>query len=121
MDEINPDWCLQWDHHILLEEKSINISPSDYPVASITQPGRLFEVLAMVLDKIRELYGIPLIGYVRYEPFVLPNDDHREYYIFPDAEMKARVLIYDREDLKNDKGAMHRGSIPAKVGFWVGL
>ena len=34
MDEINPDWCLQWEHQILLEEKSINISPSDYPVDS---------------------------------------------------------------------------------------
>ena len=55
MDEINPDWCLQWEHHILLEENSINISPSDYPVASITQPGRFFEVIAMVLAKIRDL------------------------------------------------------------------
>ena len=67
MEEINPDWCLQWEHQILLEEKSIQISSSDYPVASITQPGRLFEVLAMFLAKIRDLYGIPLIGYVRDE------------------------------------------------------
>ena len=75
MDEINPDWCLQWEHQILLEENSVNVSPSDYPVASISQPGRLFEVLAMVLAKIRDLYGIPIIGYVRDEPFVLPNYD----------------------------------------------
>ena len=81
MYEINPDWCLQWEHQILLEEKSVNISPSDYRVTSITQPGRFFEVLVMVLANIRDLYGIPLIGYVRDEPFVLPNDDHREYYI----------------------------------------
>ena len=105
MDKINPDWCLQWDHQILLEEKSINTSPSDYPVASITQPGRFFEVIAMVLAKIRDRYGIPLIWYVRYEPFVLPNDYHREYYNCPDAEMKARVMIYDQENLKTDKVA----------------
>ena len=24
MEKINPDWCLQWEHQILLEEKSIN-------------------------------------------------------------------------------------------------
>ena len=65
MDEINPDWCLQWEHQILLEEKSVNIYPSDYPVASITRPGRLFEVLLIVLAKIRDLYGIRIIGYVR--------------------------------------------------------
>ena len=95
MDEINPDWCLQWEHQILLEEKSVTISPSDYPVASISQPGRLFEVLAMVIAKIRDLYGIPIIGYVHDEPFVLPSDDHPEYYNCPNAEMKARVMIYD--------------------------
>ena len=103
--KINPDWCLQWENNILLEEKIINISPSDYTVASISQPGRLFEVIAMVLAKIRDLC-IPLIGYVRDEPFVLPNDDHREYYIFSDAEMKAWVMIYDQEDSKTDKVAM---------------
>ena len=106
MDEINPYWCLQWEHQILLEEKSINISLSNYHVASITQPGRLFEVLAMVLAKIRYLYGIPLIGYVRNEPFVLTNDDHREYYNCPDAEMEAWIMIYNKEDLKTDKVAM---------------
>ena len=106
MEEINPDWCLQWEHQILLEEKSVNISPSDYTVASINHPGRLFEVLAMVLANIRDLYSIPLIGYVRNEPFVLPNDDHREYYNSPGAEMKARVIIYYQEDSKTDKVAM---------------
>ena len=50
----------------------------------------------MVLAKIRDLYGIPLIGYVRDEPFVLPSDDHPEYYNYPNAEMKARVMIYDQ-------------------------
>ena len=60
----------------------------------------------MVLAKICDLYGIPLIGYVRDEPFVLPNDDHPEYYNYPDAEMKARVMIYDQEDLKTDKVSM---------------
>ena len=56
----------------------------------------MFEVLAMVLAKIRDLYGIPLIGYVRDEPFVLTSDDHPEYYNFSNAEMKARVMIYDQ-------------------------
>ena len=60
----------------------------------------------MVLAKIRDLYVIPLIGYVRNEPFVLPNDDHREYYNCPDAEMKVRVMIYDQEYTKTDKVAM---------------
>ena len=96
MDKINPERCLQWGHQILLEEKSVNISLSDYPVSSIIQPGRLFEVLAMVLSKILDLYGIPLIRYVRDEPFVLPSDDHPEYYNCPNAEMKARVMIYDQ-------------------------
>ena len=96
MDEINPDWCLQWENQILLEENIVNISPSDYPVASISQPGRLFEVLVTVLSNICDLYGIPLIGYVRNEPFVLPSDDHPEYYNCPNAEMKARVMIYDQ-------------------------
>ena len=57
----------------------------------------------MVLAKISDLYGITLIGYVRDEPFVLTNDDHREYYNCPDAEMKARVMIYDQEDSKTDR------------------
>ena len=105
MDKINPYWCLQCEHHILFEEKSVNISPYDYPVASISQPRRFFEVLVMVLAKIRDLYGIPLIGYVRDEPFVLPSDDHPEYNNCPDAEMKARVMIYDQEDPKTDKVA----------------
>ena len=105
MDEINPDWCLQWEHQILLEEKSVNISPSDYPVASIIQSGIFFEVLAMVLAKIRDLYDITRIGYVRDEPFVLPSDDHKEYYNFPDAEMKSRIMIYEQEDSKTDKVA----------------
>ena len=106
MDEINPDWCLQWEHQILLEEKNVNISPYDYPVASISQTDRLFELLFMVLANIRDLYGIPLIGYVRYETFILPSDDHRGYYNRPDAEMKAQVMIYDQEDPKTDKVAM---------------
>ena len=108
---VHPDWCLQWENQILLEENSINISPSNYPVASITQPAILFEVLAMVLAKIRDLYGIPLIRYVRDEPFVLPNDDHCEYYNCPDAEMKAQVMIYDQEDPKTDKVAMRDDQI----------
>ena len=111
MDEINPDWCLQWEHQILREEKSVNISPSDYPVASISQPNRLFEVLAMVLAKIRDLYGIHLIGYVRDEPLVLPSDYHPEYYNFPDAQMKARVMIYDQEDPKPEKVDMRDDQI----------
>ena len=96
MDEINPDLFLQWEHQIPLEEKSVYIYPSDYPVSIITQPGRLFELPAIVLAKIRDIYGIPLIRYVRDEPFVLPNDDHNEYYNCPDAEMKAQVMIYDQ-------------------------
>ena len=40
VDKINPYWCLQWEHQVLLEENSINISPYDYPVSSISQPGR---------------------------------------------------------------------------------
>ena len=60
----------------------------------------------MVLAKIRDLYVIPLIGYVRDGPFLLPSDDHPEYYDCPDAEMKARVMIYDQEDPKPDKVAM---------------
>ena len=111
MDEINPDWCLQWEHQILLEEKSINIYPSDYPIASITQHGRLFEVLVMVLANIRDLYGIPLISYVRDEPFVLTNDYHHEYYNCADAEMKAQVMIYDQEDSKTEKVAIRGDQI----------
>ena len=65
----------------------------------------------MVLAKIRDLYGIPLIGYVRDEHFLLPNDDHREYYNFPDAEMKARVVIYDQEYSKTEKVAMRDDQI----------
>ena len=87
-------------------EKSVNISPSDYPVAGISQPGILFEVIVMVLAKICDLYGIPLIGYVRDEPFVLPSYDHPEYYNCPDPEMKAQVMIYDQEDPKIDKVAI---------------
>ena len=110
MDEINHDWCLQWEHQILLEENIVNIFPSDYPVASIIQPGRLFEVIAMVLAKNRNLYGIPLIGYVRDEPCVLPNDDDPEYYNCPDA-VKAWVMIYDQEDPKTNKVAMRDDQI----------
>ena len=63
-------------------------------------------MLAIVLAKICDLYGIPFIGYVCDEPFVLTNDDHREYYNFPDAEMKARLMIYDQEGSKTDKVAI---------------
>ena len=65
----------------------------------------------MVLAKIRDPYSIPLIRYVRDEPFVLPNDDHCEYYNFPDAEMKAWVMIYDQEGSKTDKVAMRDDQI----------
>ena len=65
----------------------------------------------MVLAKIRDLYGIPLIGYVRDEPFILPNDDDPEYYNCPDAEMKGRVMIYDQEDPKTKKVAMRDDQI----------
>ena len=111
VDKINPGWCLQWEHQILLEEKSVNIPPSDYPVASISHPCRLFEVLAIVLAKIRDLYGIPLIGYVRDEPFVQPNDDDLEYYNCPEAEIKSRVMIYNQEDPKTNKVALRDDQI----------
>ena len=62
-------------------------------------------MLATVLAKIRDLYVIPLIGYVCNEPFVQPNDDDPEYYNCPDAEMKARLMIYDQEDTKTNKVA----------------
>ena len=71
----------------------------------------MFEVLAMILAKIRGLYGIPLIGYVRDEQFLMPNDNHREYYNCPDAEMKARLMIYDQEDSKTEKVAMRNDQI----------
>ena len=65
----------------------------------------------MVLAKIRELAGSPLIGYVRDEPFVLPRDDHPEYYNCPDDKMRARVMIYDQGDPKTDKVAMRDDKI----------
>ena len=68
-------------------------------------------MLAIVLAKIRDLCGIPLIRYVNDEPFLLPNDDHPEYYNCPYAEMKSQVMIYDQEDPKTDKVAMRDDQI----------
>ena len=65
----------------------------------------------MVLSKIRDLCGIPLIRYVNDEPFLLPNDDHPECYNCPDVEIKARVIIYDQEDPKTNIVAMMNGQI----------
>ena len=37
--------------------------------------------------------------------------DHREYYNFPDAEMKAQVMICDQEDSKTEKVDMRDDQI----------